>query len=70
MFARQAIEGERLADVGLHPFDKLRVLRRPLADPSAKIALRFLDVAPVVKPSEFLQAIVIGLARQVVQSVT
>ena len=69
MRARQPVKGQRFADVGLDPVDPLRVPGLPFADPRRQVALGLLEVAPVVNPAQFLEAIVVGLARQIVQRV-
>ena len=69
VLARQAVEGERLLDGLLDPGDELRITRAPFGDPGGKVAAGLLDRAAVVEPAQLLQAIVVGLARQVVEGV-
>ena len=69
VLAWQPVEGERLLDGVFDPGDELLVASVPLADPSCEIAAGLFDRAPVIEPVQFLQAIVIGLACQVVEGV-
>ena len=69
VLAGQPVEGERLLDGLFDPSDELRVAGRPFGDPGGKIAAGLLDVAPVVEPAQLLQAVVVGLARQMVEGV-
>src|SRR5271166_3786691 len=66
---RQAIEGERLLDILLDPGDELWVAGAPFGDPDRQISAGLLDRTPVVEPAQLLQAVVVGLARQVVEGV-
>ena len=66
---RQAIEGERLLDGLLDPGDELWGAGAPFGDPGRQISAGLLDRAPVVEPAQFLQAVVVGLARQMVEGV-
>ena len=69
VLARQAVEGEGLLDGLLGPGDEAWVARPPFGDPGGEIAPGLLDRAAVVEPAQLLQAVVIGLARQVVEGV-
>jgi hypothetical protein len=69
MLARQAIEGEGLFDRFLAPADELWIARAPFGDPCGQVDASLLDRASVVEPAQLLQAIVIGLARQMVEGV-
>ena len=66
---RQAIEGQRLFDILLDPGDELWVAGAPFGDPGGEVAAGLVDRAPVVEPAQLLQAVVIGLAWQVVEGV-
>ena len=66
---RQAIEGERLVDGLLDPGDEFWVAGAPFGDPGRQIAAGLVDRASVVEPAQLLQAVVVGLARQVVAGV-
>jgi hypothetical protein len=69
VLARQHVEGQRLADGVLGPIGQLRIAGLPALQPGGQVGLGFLQVAPVVQPTQFLQAVVVGLARQVVQRI-
>ena len=69
VLARQAIEGERLLDGLFAPADEFGVATSPFGDPGGEVAAGLLDRAPVVEPAQLLQAVVIGLARQVIEGV-
>ena len=44
-------------------------LRRPFGEPGGEIAARLGEIAPVVEPAQLLQAVVVDLARHVVERV-
>lgn len=67
VLARQAKEGQRAFDGLLHPV--VSQAARPFGQPCGEIGLGLGEIAPVVEPSEFLQAIVAVLARQVIERV-
>src|ERR1700739_2030414 len=69
MLAREPVEGERLLDGFLGPGDEFRVTGCPFGDPSGEVATGLLDRASVVEPAQLLQAIVVGLAGQMVEGV-
>jgi hypothetical protein len=69
MLARKPIEGERLFDGFLDPSDELRITDYPFGDPCGEVLAGLLDRAPVIEPAQLLQAVVIGLAWQVVEGV-
>src|SRR5208282_1622598 len=69
VLARQAIEGEGFFDRFLDPVDELLIAVAPFGDPGGKVAAGLLDISPIIKPAQFLQAVVVGLAWEVVQSV-
>src|SRR5438094_4941304 len=69
VLARQAIEGEGLLDRLFDPIDQPGIAARPFGDPSGKVLARLFDRAAVVEPPELLQAVVVGLAWQVVERV-
>ena len=67
--ARQTVEDEGLLDGLLGPGDEAWVARAPFGDPGGEIAPGFLGRAAVVEPAQLLQAVVVGLAGQVVEGV-
>ena len=69
MLARQPVEGERLLDRFLDPCDEPRITRAPFGDPGGEVVAGLFDRAAVVKPAQLLQAVVVGLARQVIEGV-
>jgi hypothetical protein len=69
VLSRQAVEGEGLLDRLLGPGDEAGIARGPFGDPGGEIAPCLLGRAAVVEPAQLLQAIVIGLAGQVVEGV-
>ena len=69
VLARQAVEGEGFLDRFLDPIDKLPVAVAPFGDPGGEVAAGLLDVSPVVEPAQLLQAVVVGLAREMVEGV-
>ena len=66
---RQTVEGTGLRDVLLDPVAELRVGLLPTGNPSGEILLGLGQVASVIEPPEFLQAVVACFPRHVVQSV-
>ena len=69
MLARQTVEVERLADIGLDPISELWIAGRPAREPRLQVLLGFFQVAPVVEPAQFLPTIVVRLAGQVVERI-
>ncbi|MBB5574623.1 hypothetical protein GGD50_003252 [Rhizobium paranaense] len=69
MGTRQAEEGQRLLDDLLDPAGQPRIFARRFGEPGRKVGLGLGEIASVVDPSEFLQAIVAVLARQVVERI-
>ena len=69
VLAGQPVEGEGVLDRFLDPIDELAISVRPFGDPCGEIAAGLLNISPVVEPAQLLQAIVVGLARQVVEGV-
>jgi hypothetical protein len=69
VLAGQPVEGEGVLDGFLDPIDELWVAGRPFDDPRGEIAAGLLNISPVVEPAQLLQAVVVGLARQMVQGV-
>ena len=69
MLARQPVEGERLLDRFLDPCDEPRITRAAFGDPGGEVVAGLFDRAAVVKPAQLLQAVVVGLARQVIEGV-
>ena len=41
----------------------------PFGDPGGRVAAALLDILPVIRPAQLLQAVVVGLAREMVQGV-
>ena len=69
VLAGQAVEVERLPDVGFDPVGELRIALLPAREPRLEVLLGFFEVAPVVEPPQLLAAIVVGLAGQIVQRI-
>src|ERR1051326_2773631 len=69
MLCRQTVERERLFDVLFDPDHQLRVAAFPLRDPRRQIVARFSEVAPFVDPTQLAQAVIVALARKMVQTV-
>ncbi|BCH05295.1 hypothetical protein MesoLj131b_72940 (plasmid) [Mesorhizobium sp. 131-2-5] len=69
VLARQAKEGQRAFNGLLHPVRQPGIAARPFGKPCGEIGLGLGEITPVVEPSEFLQAIVGVLARQVIERV-
>ncbi len=69
VLAGQTVEGEGFLDRFLDPVDELVVTIAPLGDPCGQIAAGLLDGSPVIEPAQLLQAVVVGLAREMVQGV-
>ena len=70
VLARQAIEDEGVLDRFFDPIDELLITLAPFGDPSREIAAGLLDISPVVEPAQLLQAVVVGLAREMVEGVS
>ncbi len=70
MLAGKLIEGQRFFDRFLDPSDEPGIAGRPFGDPCGEVLAGLLDQAAVVKPAQFLQAVVVGLAWQMIQGVT
>lgn len=64
---RQAEVGESLVDVLLHPAGELGVFAALFGEPGSQIAPHLREVAPVVHPAQLEQAIVVDLARHIVE---
>ena len=69
VLAWQAVEGQRLLDRLLGSGHQARIARLPLGNPGGQIPPGFLDRAAVVEPAQLLQAVIIGLARQVIEGI-
>ncbi len=69
MLARKPVEGERLLDRFLDPSDEFRIAGSPFGDPRGEVLARLLDPTAVVEPAQFLQSVVVGHARQMVEGV-
>lgn len=70
MLAWQSEEGQRLLNGFLHPGGQPRIAGRAFAEPGGEIGLRLAEVAAIIEPSQFLQAIITMLARQVIEGVS
>src|SRR5215470_6041257 len=69
VLAWQAIEGQCLVDVLFDPASELGILARPSGKPGGKISACLGEIAAIVKPAQFLQAVVVDAARHVVERV-
>src|SRR5690606_38137061 len=69
MGTQQAVERQRLFDGLLNPQAQALVLASPLREPRGKVAAGLLQVTTVVEPAQLGQAIVVGLAWQVVERI-
>ena len=69
MLAGQPVEGQRLLDVLLDPGTEPGVGRLPFGEPSRQIPPGLGEIAPVVQPAELAQAVVVDLARHVVERI-
>lgn len=65
----QPVVGRGLLDIGLDPVDQLGVFALPLGQPAGQVLAHLGQLAPVVEPPEFPQAVVVDLARYVVERV-
>ncbi len=69
MLPGQAIETQCLFNVVFYPAAQLRVALAPFLQPRRDVLAGFLQIPPVVNPPQFLQAVIIGFPRQVVEGV-
>ena len=69
VLSRQTIKAQGFLDVLLHPGTQLGIAVAPLSQPSRQVLPGLLGIAPVLDPTQFLQAIIIGLTRQVIERV-
>src|SRR6516165_9907562 len=69
VLAGKPIERERLFNGFLDPSDELRIAGSPFGDPGGEVLAGLLDRPAVVKPAQLLQAVVVGLAGQVIEGV-
>src|ERR1700712_5508538 len=69
MLPREPVEGERVLDDFLDPTRQLLIARRPFLQPRSEISFGLRDLATVIDPAQFLQAVVVGLARQMIERV-
>jgi hypothetical protein len=65
----QPMVSQRLLDVVLDPSDELGVAGLPLLNPRLDVGLRHFEPAAIVKPSQFLQAIVVALSREMIDGI-
>jgi hypothetical protein len=66
MLARLAVEGPGLLDALLDPSAELRVFGGPALQPRPEMEAGLGGVAAVVEPAQFGQAVVVGLAWEVI----
>lgn len=69
MLSRQPEEGQGLFDGILGPACQARIACRPFGKPCGKISPGLCEIAPVVEPAQFLQAVVAVLPRQMIERV-
>jgi hypothetical protein len=69
VFPGLAVEGPGLLDLFLDPGAEPGVFAGPFGEPGPELVAGFGDVAQVVEPAEFGQAVVVGLAGEMVQRV-
>jgi len=69
MGQREPVVAQRFLDVVLNPSTELGVFGLPLGQPGGDVAPDLGQVAPVIEPAELLQAVVIDLARNVVEGI-
>ena len=69
MLARQPVEGEGFLDGFLDPGDELGIAGSPFGDPCGEVLAGLLDRTAIIEPAQFLEAVVVGLARQVIEGV-
>lgn len=53
----------------LHPLGEFGACSGPLGEPVFGIVLGFRGITPVVEPAEFLPAVIVGLAREIIQGI-
>src|SRR5215831_12179470 len=70
VLAWQAVEGQRLDDVLFDPARKLWIFARPFGEPGSQIAARLGEIAPVIEPTQFLQAVIVDATRHVVERIS
>jgi len=61
--------GQTLLDVLLDPRQQFGVAALPARDPRPEVGASLLDIAPLVEPAEFFQAIVVALSWQMIDGV-
>jgi hypothetical protein len=69
MLSGQPVKSEGFLDVFFHPRAKFGVFFLPAQQPGGQISAGFLGVTPIVEPSQFDQAVIGNLARQIVERV-
>src|SRR6185312_10583547 len=62
MFLGEAVRSEGFLDISFHPLAELGVLSLPFAEPGDQVTAGLLDVAPIVKPAQFRQAVIVDFA--------
>ncbi len=63
VLARQPVKSQRLIDVFFDPAGEPGILGRPLGKPRRQIAPRLAEIAAIVEPAQFLQAVIVDPAR-------
>ena len=63
MFLGEAVKSEGFLDISFYPLAELGVLSLPFAEPGDQVPAGLLDVAPIVKPAQFRQAVIVDFAR-------
>ena len=66
---RQPVIGQRLLDVVLDPVAQPRIFRLPFAKPLGDVAPHLGNLAPIVKPAQLSQTVVVHPARHIVERV-
>jgi hypothetical protein len=61
--------GERLFDVFFNPATELRASLLPLLQPDRQVSLGLLQTTPIIQPAQLHQAVPVGLARQMIESI-
>ena len=63
---QQTVKAEGLLNAVLGPVAEPGITALPFFQPGQKVAPGLGEIAPIVEPSKFLQAVVIGPSRQVI----
>ena len=65
----QAVKSKSFLDLLFDPNGELGILGLPVLDPGSQVLSGLDAIAPIVEPAQFGQAIVVGFARKMIQSV-